>query len=167
MNILQKLLSIVAIYTLSHLTGSVHAHMLGETTAQVILRDGQIEIKVITDIDHLTSALKNNQAWLLGDIDAVMPNNLSINEQSTFIKNALASQMNVVVNKQILEIKHVALQRDKNAAKGEITFQVKHEFLKVSELSVTFHKSLGAVHISFSKPQYKLLSAGKSAHVTF
>ena len=47
---------------------STSAHVLNETSAQVILRDGQVEVRLITDIDHLVSVLQNEQAWLMGDI---------------------------------------------------------------------------------------------------
>jgi len=60
------------------------AHTLEETSAQVILRDGQVEVRVLTDLPHLILALQNNQAWLMGDINEVMPTDLSADQQVDF-----------------------------------------------------------------------------------
>ena len=146
------------------------AHILNETTAQVILRDGQIEVKMYTDLEHFSAALQSDQAWLLGDIDAVMPDNLNASQQEAFIVDALKQKMLLTVNGKPISIETAYLGTvvDKNDDHTrEIIFQARHSYSKVTELSVSFHKSLGAVHTSFVKPQYKLLSAGATAHMTF
>lgn len=172
MTIFKKLQWVILVCALAGISVSLSAHDLNETSAQVILRDGQVEVRVITDIDHLISALQNNQAWLMGDIDTVMPANLNASQQADFIKNALKQKMRLMVNKQVISFERVRLADNTHADNahedsGEIVFQAQHVFPKVTELSISFHKSLGAVHVSFVKPQYKLLSAGESAHVVF
>tara|TARA_R110002167_G_scaffold77382_1_gene214951 strand:- start:1197 stop:1730 length:534 start_codon:yes stop_codon:yes gene_type:complete len=152
---------------------SLNAHVLTETSAQVILRDGQIEVKVLTDIEHLISSLQNDQAWLLGDIDSIMPQNLSLSEQDTFTKNALKQKMHLVVNDQVIGIEAVMLERDSNSHEPskshnkEIVFQARHSFAQITSLSISFHKSLGAVHTSFVKPQYRLINAGEITQMVF
>jgi len=182
MTIFKKLQRVILGCALAGISVSLSAHDLNETSAQVILRDGQVEVRVITDIDHLISALQNSQAWLVGDIDTVMPANLNASQQADFIKNALKQKMRLMVNKQVINFERVRLADNTHADNthadnthaenahedsGEIVFQAQHVFPKVTELSISFHKSLGAVHVSFVKPQYKLLSAGESAHVVF
>jgi len=147
-----------------------NAHVLNETTAQVVIRDGQVEVKMYTDLEHFSSALQSDQAWLLGDIDAVMPENLNASEQESFIVNALKQKMLLTVNGKPISVDtaYIGGVVDKNDADTrEVIFQARHSFSKVSELSVSFHKSIGAVHTSFVKPQYKLVSAGDTAKMIF
>tara|TARA_R110001583_G_scaffold3967_9_gene23930 strand:- start:2717 stop:3307 length:591 start_codon:yes stop_codon:yes gene_type:complete len=181
-----RALMFVCISSLITLSTTSNAHILNETTAQVVLRDGQVEVKVYTDFEHLISALQSNQAWLMGDIDAVMPENLNESQQEAFVVAALKKRMNLKVNGKTLSFDHVIFEAvtlegaslksvnlgSKSHEKSsvhtrEIIFQATHSFSQVSKLSISFHKSLGTVHTSFVKPQYKLLGAGETAQMIF
>lgn len=83
------LLVLLLVCGMTVFSAPIKAHVLNETSAQVILRDGQVEVKIITDMNYLVSRLQNNQAWLMGDIEKVMPENLSDNEQQSVIKKTL------------------------------------------------------------------------------
>lgn len=163
----------ILVWALLTISPSLNAHVLSATSAQVILRDGQVEVKVLTDIEHLISALQSNQAWLMGDIDSVMPNNLSLSQQQTFIKNALKQKMHITVNNKVIGIEAVIFEGERNkldksqSHNKEIIFQARHSFAQVTNLTISFHKSLGAVHTSIVKPQYRLLNAGDIAHIVF
>ena len=137
-----------------------NAHVLKETSAQIILRDAQVEIKLITDIDHFIAALQNNQAWLMGDIDDVMPTGLSINQQQQFIKKALKQKTHLTINNKEINIERIVLANN-NSGNDEIIFQARHRFNEVDELSISFHQGLGTIHINVVKPQYKLVAAGE------
>lgn len=153
---------------LTSMCAQVSAHVLKNTTAQVILRDGQVEVKVLTNAEHLISALQNEQAWLMGDIDKLMPTNLSAEQQEEFVKNALKQKTSLRVNQQVIVFERVVFTTSNNEAHDlEIVFQAKHTFTTVDELAISFPKSLGAVHASFVKPQYKLLGAGDTAKIKF
>ena len=154
---------------LTSVSAQVSAHVLKNTTAQVILRDGQVEVKVLTNAEHLISALQSEQAWLMGDIDKLMPTNLSAEQQEEFVKNALKQKTSLRVNQQVIVFERVAFTTSNNneAHDLEIVFQAKHTFTTVDELAISFPKSLGAVHASFVKPQYKLLGAGDTAKIKF
>jgi hypothetical protein len=167
MALFERLRWVVLVCAIAGFSAPLYAHVLNETTAQVILRDGQVEVRVTTGIDHLVSALQNDQAWLLGDIDAVMPDNLSASEQEAFIKDALQQKTRLTVNQQTISFERVSLTQNALTHSSEIVFQAKHTFPEVTALSIAFHKILGPVHASFVKPQYKLLSAGESANVAF
>tara|TARA_R110001632_G_scaffold175415_3_gene295116 strand:+ start:326 stop:778 length:453 start_codon:yes stop_codon:yes gene_type:complete len=150
------------------MSAQVSAHVLKNTTAQVILRDGQVEVKVLTNAEHLISALQSEQAWLMGDIDKLMPTNLSAEQQEEFVKNALKQKTSLRVNQQVIVFERVVFTTSNNEAHDlEIVFQAKHTFTTVDELAISFPKSLGAVHASFVKPQYKLLGAGDTAKIKF
>ena len=164
MNFLFKRIKLVIlIFTLNVITISVSAHVLKETNAQVILRDGQVEVRVTTDIEHFTAALQSNLLWLMGDIDEVMPTNLDTEQQQTFIKKALQQKTLLTVNKKAISFERVTLVHDNDSNTDQIIFQAKHQFANVSALSLSFHKSLGLIHINVVKPQYKLLEAGGRA----
>ena len=154
---------------LTSVSAQVSAHVLKNTTAQVILRDGQVEVKVLTNAEHLISALQSEQAWLMGDIDKLMPTNLSAEQQEEFVKNALKQKTSLRVNQQVIVFERVAFTTSNNneAHDLEIVFQAKHTFTTVDDLAISFPKSLGAVHASFVKPQYKLLGAGDTAKIKF
>ena len=163
----KKLLRVILVCAFVGFSASVSAHALNETTAQVTLRDGQVEVKVITGIDHLVSALQSHQAWLLGDTDAVMPTNLSTSEQEEFIKKALQQKTSLKVNKQVISFERVTFSKDSDTDSGEIVFEAKHSFPEVTDISISFHRGLGAVHVSVVKPQYRLLGVGESADIVF
>ena len=168
MYFLKKLKWLMLACILTSMSAQVSAHVLKNTTAQVILRDGQVEVKVLTNADHLISALQSEQAWLMGDIDKLMPTNLSAEQQEEFVKNALKQKTSLRVNQQVIVFERVVFTTSNNEAHDlEIVFQAKHTFTTVDELAISFPKSLGAVHASFVKPQYKLLGAGDTAKIKF
>ncbi|MBH0020399.1 hypothetical protein I6F40_08550 [Pseudoalteromonas sp. SWXJ133] len=169
MYFLKKLKWLMLACILTSMSAQLSAHVLKNTTAQVILRDGQVEVKVLTNAEHLISALQSEQAWLMGDIDKLMPTNLSTEQQEEFVKNALKQKTSLRVNQQVIVFERVAFTTSNNneAHDLEIVFQAKHTFTTVDELAISFPKSLGAVHASFVKPQYKLLGAGDTAKIKF
>ncbi|NMP81095.1 hypothetical protein HHE92_14970 [Pseudoalteromonas arctica] len=169
MYFLKKLKWLMLACILTSMSTQVSAHVLKNTTAQVILRDGQVEVKVLTNAEHLISALQSEQAWLMGDIDKLMPTNLSAEQQEEFVKNALKQKTSLRVNQQVIVFEHIAFTISSNneAHDLEIVFQAKHTFTTVDDLAISFPKSLGAVHASFVKPQYKLLGAGDTAKIKF
>ncbi|MEL0629217.1 hypothetical protein [Psychromonas aquatilis] len=144
----------------------ISAHTIKESTAQVILRDGQVAIKIITQEDHLVIALQNNLAWLMGDLPEVMPDDLTASEQKSFIEKALLATISLQVNKQKISLQRADIVSQQ---KGEmvILLQAKHTVANVTDISVSFSKTLGIVHASFVKPQYQLLKAGESATAHF
>lgn len=167
MSLSKKLHLVILLCALSGISAPISAHVLNETTAQVILRDGQIEVRLTTGIDHLIATLQNDQAWLLGDIDAVMPVDLSAEKQADFIKNALEQKTSLMVNGKAISFERVAFYKNPISHDGELVFQAKHQFPEVKDVSVSFHKILGPVHASFVKPKYQVLGAGEAAKITF
>jgi hypothetical protein len=161
------LLVLLLVCGMTVFSAPIKAHVLNETSAQVILRDGQVEVKIITDMNYLVSRLQNNQAWLMGDIEKVMPENLSDNEQQSVIKKTLKQGTHLMLNKQIINFERVSLTNDSDQHSVEIILQAKHQFKEVAEISVSFDRSLGVVHASFVKPHYRLVGLGERAEVSF
>jgi hypothetical protein len=167
LKLFKSTLLVVLVSAFSMMILSAKAHTLEETSAQVILRDGQVEVRVLTDLPHLILALQNNQAWLMGDINEVMPTDLSADQQVDFIKDALKQTFSLSMNQQPLTFERVVITNTHHEHGTEIVFQARHSFAKVTDISVSFPKSLGDVHASFVKPQYKLLNAGDTANIAF
>lgn len=166
MNLFKKLQNIMFVCIFTILSTSLHAHVLEQTSAQVILRDGQVEIKVIAERERLIAALQNDLAWLMGEIDTVMPANLSVTQQQDFMTNALKQKTQLTVNKQLINFEQVkVVNQDEHTL--SFVFQAKHQFADVTDISISFPKTLGSVHVSVVKPQYKLINAGESAHINF
>jgi hypothetical protein len=167
MSLFKTLRWVICVCAFAGVIAPTSAHVLNETTAQVILRDGQVEVKVITATDHLVEALQNDQAWLLGDIDMIMPAGLTLKQQGEFIEKALQQKTSLTVNQQVIRFERVTFSSNPMTRVGELMLQAKHVFPEVKDLSISFHKALGPVHMSVVKPQYKLLSAGESAKISF
>jgi hypothetical protein len=163
------LIALMCVLSAVIIPATVKAHNINETSAQVILRDGQVEVRVITDREHLVSVLQSNQAWLMGDIDEIMPTDLSDDQQVAFIKKALKQAFSLSVNQQKLTFDRVEFEvTDSEHEHGaEIVFQARHSFSNVADITISFPKSLGSVHASFVKPQYKLLNAGDATQIVF
>lgn len=155
-------------------SSAINAHEITATNAQVILRDGQVEIRIITDIEHLIANLQSEQAWLLGDVASIMPANLNTQAQQEFIKTALKQKLVLKVNDQLLTIERmnfthaVKTHTDEHHAisnSREMVFFAQHAINKVTDIAISLHPSLGPVHINFVKPQYKIIAPGQSVHV--
>ncbi len=151
---------------LLNLSAAVSAHELNGTSAHIILRDGQVEVKIITDTAHLAATLQSDQAWLTGDIEQVMPGNLSINDQQSYIKNMLLQSTQLQINNQAIKFERALFNTYPNQH-DEIVLLARHKVSKVSDVSLSFSKSLGAVHANIVKPQYKLLNAGEALNASF
>ncbi|MEI8657241.1 hypothetical protein [Vibrio sp. Hal054] len=169
MNVITKITWLLFVAIIVSVSPYLAAHELKATTAQVTLRDGQVEVKVYTNTTHLILALQSEQAWLMGDIDEVMPENLSAVELKNYMKKALKKKMVLRINNQAIPFQRVDVTHlgGNDVHDLEIVFQAKHRFSRVDELALSFPKTLGTVHANFVKPQYQLLSPGDTAKVTF
>ena len=79
------LIPVMVIMLLVSLLMIANAHVLKETSARIILRDGQVEVRIFTDMKRWKTRLQSNQAWLLGDIKQVMPLGLTTKETKDFV----------------------------------------------------------------------------------
>lgn len=168
---IQLFSSLIIFLLLSSLSLIAHAHSLKETSARITLRDGQVEVRLYLDMNRWQSRLQDNQAWLVGDISTVMPVGLTPKQAKSFIENVLLKESSLMINNQAIPLTLQVISATKNINNHhdytEVVLTAKHTFSVVEHLNIGFPKSLGAVHASFVKPQYKLVSAGKSAQISF
>lgn len=166
------LMTFILLASLSTATLStvVSAHELQETRARITLRDGQVEIKLSTDINRWQTLLQDNKAWLMGDIEQVMPAGLNTKQNKAFLKNELKQNTNISINNKKLAFDVVSVSTIENQPQGhyaEIVLSGRHTNKVIDQLNIKFPKSLGAVHASFVQPQYKMMAPGSRAEVSF
>ena len=170
MNTHRNLRQFILITALLLIETQVFAHELKETRARVTLRDGQIEIRIMTDLIVWQTTLQNNQAWLMGDIDDVMPINLNVKQRDDYLTELLINKTKASINNHIITLDSASIYESTKGTHThdiEIILTGKHNFASVDQVNIKFPKSLSVVHASFVKPIYKTLSPGIEAMVSF
>ena len=161
---------LIALLLVIALPVTANAHALKETTARITLRDGQAEVRVRLDITRWQTKLQNNQAWLLGDIQQVMPLDITAKEKKIFIENILTSETLLILNNQKVPLTLLSISAPKNSQDhhdySELILSSSHNIAVIEKLKIRFPKSLGAVHSSVVKPKYQLIPAGQSAEIS-
>jgi len=160
---------IFACMALLTMSVQIKAHALKETTARIILRDGQIEIQLQTDIEVWKNRLQDNQAWLMGDLKTIMPSNLNHSEELKFLKNQLIAQTKLTVNGQALKLKTASFSKRNinNHHFTNIVLTTNHSQALISQLSIGFPKTLGEIHANFVQPEYRVIKPGQMSSLIF
>ncbi|MBU2952687.1 hypothetical protein [Marinobacter sp. F3R08] len=146
---------------------AAQAHETDATSARATLRAGQVELTIITNADHWRAILSSSESWLLGDTDALMPQNLTDAQEQAFLQQVMTEQTQLLVNGRTLPFDRVSISRPSGSDDIEIVVLARHSFHQVEQLSVTFPASLGGVHLSVVKPLYRVLSPGEPADVLY
>ncbi|MDO6569085.1 hypothetical protein Q4561_18580 [Alteromonas sp. 1_MG-2023] len=162
---LKSLFVVTALVMFLVMRNPAYAHTVEETTAQIILRDGQVEIRLQTDRAHWVEAVSDSSAFLLGEIDDVIPHGLTIKEQDAFFKSVLQEQTLVRVNNNQQAIAGITVIENEQSQKMTIVMYATHKSANVESIGVSFPKSLGNIHSSFTKPQYRMIPAGSYSSV--
>ena len=139
------------------------AHSIKQTTARVILRDGQVEIRIQTNLITLAKKSQDNQAWLLGEIDNVLPQNAKNKETIDFLKNQITKNTYIDVMGEKLSLKLTKFPEtvsDSHNSNTDIVLTTQHKHQQVKDITIQFPKSLGSVYTTFVKPQYRMITAG-------
>ncbi|SFD27220.1 hypothetical protein [Pseudoalteromonas denitrificans] len=146
-----------------------YAHALKETTARVILRDGQIEIHLQADIQQWQKRLQDHQAWLMGDIKTVMPANLNRKQTTHYFIQQLIEKTKLKVNNQDISVKVTAFEQKNSSGHhfSNIVLMAKHTQSSVEQLSIGFPKTLGDIHANFVQPKYRVIKSGKIRTLAF
>ncbi len=101
---MKTVLSFISIFMLLITINQAQAHSLKENSAQIIMRDGQVEIRLSVNMARWQSLLQNNQAWLLGDIPQVMPTQLSETQKTAFLSELISNNTQVSINDRVLKM---------------------------------------------------------------
>jgi len=169
--VLSTLIAFILLVTLDIVVFSTvaSAHELKETSARITLRDGQVEIKLSTDIKRWQALLQDNKAWLMGDTEQVMPAGLNPKQNKEYLKKLLQKNTNISINNKLVALDGVSVSTltEQHGHYIEIVLSGKHTYSGVDQLNIQFPKSLGAVHASIVQPQYKMMTPGSNAQIYF
>ena len=179
---MKTVLSFISIFMLLITINQTQAHSLKENSAQIIMRDGQVEIRLSVNMARWQSLLQNNQAWLLGDIPQVMPKHLTKAQQGIFLSELISQNTQVSINDRVLKMGILYFpeltpikNKSENESKdnhhhdtfSEIVLTAQHQQGHVNHISLALPKSLGNVHSRFVQPSYRLLKAGSKTQISF
>ena len=132
--------------------------------------DGQAEIFLQLDLPHWQAKLQDNQAWLTGEISELMPAKLPPKQKQQFLKSLLLKQVRIGINDEQLALEQVTFlpqnQHDHHDF-ALVKLVGRHKQSRVDKLKIHFPPSLGAVYTSVIKPQYQMIPAGKTGHISF
>lgn len=176
--IMKTILNFISIFMLLMTINQAQSHSLKENSAQVIMRDGQVEIRLSVNMARWQTLLQNNQAWLLGDIPQVMPKQLSETQKTAFLSELISQNTQVSVNDSPLkmailsfpELPHTEYKNKDDHHHdeySEIVLTAQHQQGHVNHISLALPKSLGNVHSRFVQPSYRLLKAGSKTQLSF
>ncbi|MEC4088157.1 hypothetical protein [Pseudoalteromonas rubra] len=146
------------------------AHNIDSNKARLTLRDGQAELRLHIDMQHWFQALQDPAAWMLGDTDAVMATNLTPPQQQAFIKSLIENNTVLHLNNTIVALQLKSLHTlAHHTGQTELVLEGLHRSkgLEIEQVSLTLPPSLGTVHLNVTRPQYRMLAAGKTALITF
>lgn len=159
-----KLYSLFLITTLSVYSNHNVAHEPKENSANIILRDGQVEVRIIINLFAWEKVLQDNRAWLIGDTDHVMPSGLNTKKKDEYLKSLLKNKTHISINGKPVPLANARIIKPENnhhAHEIEIVLTGKHTFASPEKVSIELPKSLGTVHARFVKPVYTVLKPGK------
>ncbi len=156
----------------------VSAHEIEKTSAQVILRDGQVEVRLYVNTEHWIETLQDPVAWLTGESDflfldtkldtdvKVETDDLSSDASERVFKlsDYLLAEINLEIDSNALSLN--ATDQVKITGKSKLTefrFSAKHSCPNPQSIAIQFPESLGEVHFSVTQPQYGLIPAGASS----
>ena len=145
-----------------------HAHEFPQNSAQIILRDGQVEVRLVVDIDAWQSVLSDPSAWLTGETDLLLtPADLSSDALNDKLGEYLAGAIELKLEQEALVFVSESYQAYKTghedeAEQGLMEFRLsaQHALVRPKDLSVQFPASLASVLVSVVQPQYGLIKAG-------
>ena len=146
------------------------AHELQQTTARVILRDGQIEIRIVFDATRWQNKLQNPKAWLTHNTEKVMPKGLAADEIVQFLNDLMLQHSKLEVNgkNQPLMLRSATYDRHGSGHHrlSEVILQSDHKQV-VKDVTVTLPKSLGSVLFNYVQPRYQNVAEGQTSYMQF
>jgi hypothetical protein len=171
---LLKLIRPVFILLSSLILSVGHAHEFPQNSAQIILRDGQVEVRLLVDIDAWQSILSDPSAWLTGETDLLLTQaDLSSDALNDKLGEYLAGAITLKLEQEALVFMSESYQayetgHEDEAGQGLVEFRLsaQHAFAHPKGLSVQFPASLANVLVSVVQPQYGLVTASQSQDFT-
>ncbi len=166
MNLLFNIKLLLCILAVMFTFTNSHAHALKETTARITLRDGQVKVRIQANLQAWEKHLQDDQAWLTGQVDQIMPKNLLQQQRVNFLKELLINQTQLKINGEKIAFESVSFPQKilpSHNHYSDIVLTSRHANTLIKNLTVQFPKTLGAVYSSLIRPEYRLIKAGQPA----
>jgi hypothetical protein len=137
------------------------SHTLAQTSSQLILRDGQAELRLYVDIETWLMRLQDPQAWLLGDTEVLLTEpQLTSSRLNVELYKLLENGVKLTIDGKPIPLSPIKTADSQHSHVVEFRFSATHTFQSPQEIEIRFPKSLGDVHFSLSRPVYSQLPAG-------
>jgi len=165
---MHKLARPILILLTSLLVSVGYAHEFPQNSAQIILRDGQVEVRLLVDIEAWQTTLSDPAAWLTGETDLLLTDaDLSPDAVTNRLAKYLAGAIQLKLEQEPLVFsstgsQHYETGHEDETGQGLVEFRLsaQHAFAHPKDLSVEFPTSLDNVLVSVVQPQYELIPAG-------
>ena len=166
---LPKLVRPVLILLSSLILSVGHAHEFPQNSAQIILRDGQVEVRLLVDIETWQTVLSDPGAWLTGETDLLLTDaDLTPDALTDKLAEYLTGAIQLKLEQETLVFssagsQHYETGHEDETGQGLVEFRLsaQHAFAHPKGLSVQFPASLDNVLVSVVQPQYGLIQAGE------
>lgn len=156
-----KITTFIALLIAS-LYSQAEAHTVEENRANVILRQGQVELQLTLDLEHWLKAIGDQEAWLMGKTDIVLPEKMDDKKMQGFLRQALLRHTEIKINGKPQLLSYVSFPHQLEAHKPlHIRLEAKTGTAVVKTVALSLPKSLGKVHTRFVNPTYRMLQPGK------
>ena len=147
-----------------------YAHEFPQNSAQIILRDGQVEVRLLVDIETWQTVLSDPGAWLTGETDLLLTDaDLTPDALTVKLAEYLTGAIQLKLEQETLVFSSAGSQHYETGHEGEtgqglVEFRLsaQHAFAHPKGLSVQFPASLDDVLVSVVQPKYGLIQAGET-----
>jgi len=147
-----------------------YAHEFPQNSAQIILRDGQVEVRLLVDIETWQTVLSDPGAWLTGETDLLLTDaDLTPDALTDKLAEYLTGAIQLKLEQETLVFssagsQHYETGHEDETGQGLVEFRLsaQHAFAHPKGLSVQFPASLDDVLVSVVQPQYGLIQAGET-----
>jgi len=146
---------------------TAYAHTSQHNSAQIILRDGQVEVRLLIDTRHWADKLQDPQSWLLGDTETLLTEE-DMATEALVIKlfDVLLDNTAIQLNDEDLQLEkapkaHELEHKQAHGLPSEYRLSAKHSNADLKTLSIQFPASLGKVNVSIAKPVYGVAEQGE------
>ncbi|MGF1719644.1 hypothetical protein L4D20_06305 [Vibrio kyushuensis] len=144
------------------------SHTLKQTSAQITLRDGQVELRLYINRDLWLTQLQDHQAWLTGlNSVLLLEDDLSSTDLAGKLMSVILTETTIRLDGYTVEL--ATIKSDSNPLSDhllEFRFSASHTLQNPSLIETTFAQSLGDVHLSVTRPIYRNLAQGSTVSLS-
>lgn len=136
------------------------AHELTETTARVVLREGQVELTLGIDWERWEAQHRNPQAWLMGDIDELLSPEATAEEVKQKLLGTLQREMQLLLDQVPVQLQLRETIPNPHGHQVQLVLEGPASASPMKQVQLQLPVSLGPVHFQLLRPIYRYGKAG-------